>query len=889
MALNALGLGLLFTAKDLATGVMSKVRNGFAQTRDELGRFGPRSKQAFEQFGTGVKIATAGLGILAGTALLASKTIPFEEALSSLRAVTGATAEEMERLEAASIKAGLETQFDPTQAATALGDLAQAGFNVNESIGLLKPTLDLAAGSLGKLTPSQAAGLASQAMKAFGIEVEGASLAVDQMLQGINVFALSAEELPLALGTAARGAGSLNQSLAETMVALGLVKNVVPGVERASTSVAVAMERMVDPKVQQALKAKGAAVVDTTGKFRPFLDILGDMVPALSKMTEAQRAAFLQDTFGAEALGGINAILGQMQTGIKTTSGEVLKGGAALDYLRAQFENAGGTAKRFSDELLNSFPGQIKLLEGSISTLAIVLGKPFAKAWRPIIETVLSGVNRILEVVQGMPEPVKNAMAKAVIAFGAIVAVIGAVVSAKAAVVIFAAALKVAGVSLLGLVKLMAPAIAIIALLGLTIYAFKRAVDRDLDGIGGRFFAFVDGVKLAWDALMQLFTQGGFSGAVREEFLKGENPFINFAIKVYLIANRIKVFLSSLVESFTSAIEELDFATLEEALGDLGAAIGLVSNDATASGEAFDAWANAGGRVGVALGKVIEVIVATITAAVQIVTGFIEVWGELPDVFGPIGESFGDIGEAIEQVLGSLGVMTGSVQEGGSGWKVFGGILANVVAAAVRGVGRLIRAIANQIQDFATVVSGVVDIIAGIFTGDWARVWNGMKMVVFGVVQGILDSMFALADGTAATLDSIASLAGYDLGASKTIQGLRDKQKTWFADAMGIVPGAASGQNSSQPILNTPDPIAAFSPAESPVLASGLGPNASVDPAALGDAAAKAATAAMKGAPALVVRAVLTLPDGSVIAEAVSKAQTSSDARSFTPSAPVSE
>ncbi|WP_415841929.1 hypothetical protein, partial [Myxococcus xanthus] len=44
----------------------------------------------------------------------------------------------------------------------------------------------------------------------------------------------SANELPLALGTAARGAQALNQSLPETLIALGLVKNVVPGVERAS-------------------------------------------------------------------------------------------------------------------------------------------------------------------------------------------------------------------------------------------------------------------------------------------------------------------------------------------------------------------------------------------------------------------------------------------------------------------------------------------------------------------------------------------------------------------------------------------------------------------------------------------------------------------------------
>jgi TP901 family phage tail tape measure protein len=130
-----------------------------------------------------------------------------------------------------------------------LRELAQAGFNAQESMQLLIPVLDLAAGSLGELSPQQAAGLASQAMKAFGISTDQASISVDRMLQAVNVFALNASELPMALGTASRGAQALHQSLSETLIALGLVKNVIPGVERASTATAVAMERLADPRV----------------------------------------------------------------------------------------------------------------------------------------------------------------------------------------------------------------------------------------------------------------------------------------------------------------------------------------------------------------------------------------------------------------------------------------------------------------------------------------------------------------------------------------------------------------------------------------------------------------------------------------------------------------
>ncbi|MCK7535247.1 MAG: hypothetical protein MZV63_31800 [Marinilabiliales bacterium] len=83
------------------------------------------------------------------------------------------------------------------------------------------------------------------------------------------------------------------------------------------------------------------AVVDSKGSFRQFLDVLGDMAPALDKMTEAQRSAFLLKAFGREALGGVNAILTQVTNGIRTNTGETVKGAEAIAYLRKQFRGRG--------------------------------------------------------------------------------------------------------------------------------------------------------------------------------------------------------------------------------------------------------------------------------------------------------------------------------------------------------------------------------------------------------------------------------------------------------------------------------------------------------------------------------------------------------------------
>lgn len=254
MGLNSLGLGFVFTARDLASGKLGELERRFASLDNRVTNGTERITGSFRALGTGLSVFGAGTGEIAGVFALADAAGTFEQAIAAVGAVSGATAPELEALRDAAIDAGIATQFGPTQATLGLRELAQAGFNAQESIRLLRPALDLAAGSLGELTPQAAAGLAAQAMKAFSISIDDASISVDRMLQAVNVFALNANELPLALGTASHGDQSLHQSLSETLIALGLIKNVIPGVERASTGAAVAMERLADPKVQLRLR-----------------------------------------------------------------------------------------------------------------------------------------------------------------------------------------------------------------------------------------------------------------------------------------------------------------------------------------------------------------------------------------------------------------------------------------------------------------------------------------------------------------------------------------------------------------------------------------------------------------------------------------------------------
>ena len=659
MALNNLGIGFVFTARDLASAQMRGLQRSFHSLDRSSQLSGARIDTAFRTAAAGLAVFGAGAATLAGTFSLANAAGQFGQAIASVGAVARASAEEVEQLRQRAIQAGVDTQFSPTEAAQGLQELAQRGLDVTEAMTALDPALDLAAASLGQIGPSEAAGLVTQAMRTFGQSADQARGSVDEMVLTANSLGVSIGELTLGLGTASRGALGTNQSLRTTLVGLGLVRNIVPSVERASTALAVSMERLARPEVQAGLRQLGVSATEGEGQFRDFLDIVVDLTRETSAMSEVQRAAQIQQLFGQEASAGLLAIMQQLRTGVRgygnqtlhgaeavrflrlemeastgaarttegqlinteaglralrrsveqngaqihTLNGEVLEGAEALGFMDAALQNVGGSAQAFSDRLLDTFAGQKTLLSGTFQTLAIVVGEPFAKVLKPVVSAVKDGLNGLIQLVTALPEPVKRAFAGFAIAAGAMLSLVGVAMVAKAAFVLLAAGMSALGITLSGLIATMLPAILILGVLSLVVAAFVVAVRRDVGGIGSFFRRAFERVKLFVVAMGQLFRDGAFSGAVLRELNHAENRGIKaFAVRVFLILVRIRNFFSSMIDSFGAAIEGAapTFERLVAAFRRVGEALGFVTApvDSSANAAAFDAYGEAGGAGG---------------------------------------------------------------------------------------------------------------------------------------------------------------------------------------------------------------------------------------------------------------------------------------------------
>ena len=97
-------------------------------------------------------IATTGLALVASAitgagAYAIGVGASFEEGMSGVAAISGATGDELKKLEDTAKELGAKTKFSASEAAEAMTNLAAAGFNTSEIISAVPGLMNLAAAS----------------------------------------------------------------------------------------------------------------------------------------------------------------------------------------------------------------------------------------------------------------------------------------------------------------------------------------------------------------------------------------------------------------------------------------------------------------------------------------------------------------------------------------------------------------------------------------------------------------------------------------------------------------------------------------------------------------------------------------------------------------------
>lgn len=357
------------------------------------GKIGTFAKNAVKRF---TAIATAGALLVGGLGIRDTMNtfMDFEQGLSSVQAVSRATAEEMRQLKDEAKRLGAETEWSAIQVTEAETLLAQAGFSVKENIAALPGLLSLA--SAGGVELAQATDIAAGTLNAFGLEA-------DQTGHLANVLAVAASSTNsdvLGLGEAMKYVGpaakAMGVGVEETTAALGLLANANIKGSQAGTTLRSAFTRLAKPTKQSSdmMKELGFNAFDAQGKMLPMDQVVRELEKSTSGLTDQQKANAMATIFGQEAMSGMLALVSQ--------------GPDAFKDLTDSLYESEGAAEEMANVRLDNLAGQITILKSGIEGMKIELGERLAPYAKQFVEWITPKIpiitDKIVELVGKMQE-----------------------------------------------------------------------------------------------------------------------------------------------------------------------------------------------------------------------------------------------------------------------------------------------------------------------------------------------------------------------------------------------------------------------------------------------------------------------------------------------------
>ncbi len=291
--------------------ILSAVDTSFSSTIARAG-------QATESFGQAVNKHMQGIGnamIAAGgaTTAMGVKAVKgfgsFQSSLNQAAVIAGGTAKDIDGLSDVANHMGAVLPISAQDAADAMVAMARDG----ASIGTIKkefPAIAEAATAAGANLQTTAS-VVQQAMNIWGDSLKSPQQAAAILTQTANLSNASIEDMQQALATIGSVAKLAGMDMSTTSEAIGLLTNRGFSAAQASEDLSFAIRQMLAPSkgAKKEMDALGLSFVDSSGKMKPFPQILKEVAAATDGMGDAQKTAALKTMFGAAGMQAIAPLL----------------------------------------------------------------------------------------------------------------------------------------------------------------------------------------------------------------------------------------------------------------------------------------------------------------------------------------------------------------------------------------------------------------------------------------------------------------------------------------------------------------------------------------------------------------------------------------------------
>ena len=275
----------------------------------------------------------------------------FEQEMSTVGAISGATGKDFEELTAKAQQMGATTMFTAKQSAEALKYMGMAGWNTKQMLGGIDGVMNLAAASgedLGRVSD-----IVTDALTAFGLQAEQAGHFADVLAKASSKSNTNVSMMGMTFKYVAPLAGALKYSVEDVATSIGLMANAGIKGEQAGTSLRAIMTRLTTPPktAGTAMDTLGIKMQHADGTMKSWMETMKDLRGAFAGLNDADKAKFASMIAGQEAMSGFLALVNASDED--------------FDKLTNEIRNADGAAKEMADRRMDNLAGDLTYLSSA--------------------------------------------------------------------------------------------------------------------------------------------------------------------------------------------------------------------------------------------------------------------------------------------------------------------------------------------------------------------------------------------------------------------------------------------------------------------------------------------------------------------------------------------
>lgn len=210
-----------------------------AEISETSGKIGESLTSAGEKM-LPVTAAVTGLGTAA-----VKTAADFDSSMSNVAAISGSSAEDMDKLRERAREMGAQTKFSAKEAGDAMGYMAMAGWDAQQMYDGLPGIMNLAAASGEDLATTS--DIVTDALTAFGMKAEDSSHFADVLAQASSSANTNVSLMGETFKYIAPVAGALGYSAEDAAVAIGLMANSGIKASSAGTQLRASLTNMIKP------------------------------------------------------------------------------------------------------------------------------------------------------------------------------------------------------------------------------------------------------------------------------------------------------------------------------------------------------------------------------------------------------------------------------------------------------------------------------------------------------------------------------------------------------------------------------------------------------------------------------------------------------------------